>query len=533
MQDSHYPGSQDRSAREPAPTRPVTSEPGWSGQPGEPGDARALGRLAVACILCALLVMVGASLLRSSWMPPPLAMPASGPPWELTAHLPARVIAVSVWMAGLLGVGGLAAGLLAVRRGQPMPVRTLIAGAAAAVVALTVLPPVGSTDALDYAIYGHIAALGHSPYVMTPFRYGLRMHLSQGVPLQWEHAPSVYGPLATLEQLAAAWLGGASLAVTVFWLKLANALGFAAIGYAADRLLRADPAARLRAHLLWTANPLLIWSLIAGGHLDVLAGAAGLAGLLLLGGRARGASPRRALAAGLCVGAAADIKIAYLLFGLAVLWSLRGQPRQQVAVAGAAAAVLLPSYALAGVPAVSALVARVPAGFGYGFYGLFFRPLGIGLGVAVPAAVLLIIPVALLALSRLPEGSAGRPAIRVALAGSLAWLLVWPHQYAWYSVMIICVLVFYPASRLDWVALAWLGALTVAGMPGVGVGTAKTLGPVLASIRMAPLAEVVMLGALAAFVVLCLTERWNAVPGRGLAGPPPAEAISTRSAEVG
>ena len=34
-----------------------------------------------------------------------------------------------------------------------------------AVAVLVVLPPVGSTDALDYAVYGHIAALGHSPYV--------------------------------------------------------------------------------------------------------------------------------------------------------------------------------------------------------------------------------------------------------------------------------------------------------------------------------------------------------------------------------
>jgi hypothetical protein len=494
---------------------------------------RALGRLATAAMLSSLIIMTGAALLRQNWMPPSLAMPASGPPWELAVHLPARVIAVAVWIAGLLAAGGLTGGLLAVRRGQPLPVRTLLAGAAAAVVALTVLPPVGSTDALDYAIYGHIAELGRSPYVVTPFRYGALMHVSQGVPLQWEHAPSVYGPLATLEQLAAAWLGGASLAVTVFWLKLANALGFAAIGYAADRLLRADPAARLRAHLLWTANPLLIWSLIAGGHLDVLAGAAGLAGLLLLGGRARGSSPQRALAAGLCVGAAADIKIAYLLFGLAALWSLRGQPRQQAAVTVAAAAILLPSYALAGVPAVSALAARVPAGFGYGFYGLFFRPFGIGLGAAVPAAVLLIIPVALLALSRLPGGTVGHPAIRPALAGSLAWLLVWPHQYAWYSVMIICVLVFYPASRLDWVALAWLSALTVAGMPGLGVATARTLGPVVASIRTATMAEVVMLGALMAFVFLCLTRRWSARPGRGFAGPPAAEATSTQPAGVG
>jgi hypothetical protein len=38
-----------------------------------------------------------------------------------------------------------------------------------------------------------------------------------------------------------------------------------------DRLLRSDPARRARAHLLWSVNRLMLWALMAGGHLDVLA----------------------------------------------------------------------------------------------------------------------------------------------------------------------------------------------------------------------------------------------------------------------
>ena len=39
---------------------------------------------------------------------------------------------------------------------------------------------------------------------------------------------------------------------------------------------------RLRAHLLWSVNPLLLWEIVAGGHIDGLAAAFGLLGILAL-----------------------------------------------------------------------------------------------------------------------------------------------------------------------------------------------------------------------------------------------------------
>ena len=67
---------------------------------------------------------------------------------------------------------------------------------------------------------------------------------------------------------------------------------------------------------------------------------------------------------------------------------------------------------------------------------------------------------------RIPEGATARPAIRPALALSAAWLLFWPYQNPWYDVMIVCLLVFYPASRLDWLVLGRLAAATVPTIPG-------------------------------------------------------------------
>jgi hypothetical protein len=465
--------------------------------------------------MTSLLVMVGAGLLRGSWEPPAvLPMPVPGPPWELTLRLSVKIIVWVLWAAAGLGAAGVIGGLVAARRGLPVPLRTLLVTAAAGVVALTLLPPVGSTDPLDYAAYGHIAALGHSPYLMTPAQFRRLSHLT-GIPVDWQHDPSVYGPLATLEQLVAAKLSGISLARTVFWLKLGNAIAFGGVAVAADRLWRDSTAGRLRAHLLWTANPLVIWSGIASAHLDVIAAAVGLAGLLIIDRRLITRPVPAALAAGVCVGAAADLKAAFAFYALGLAWAVRRKPAELLAAAAGALVVLVPSYLWAGLPAITALSARVQTGLGYGFYKFFFYRGGIPLRDAVPAAVILLLPVGWLALKRLPGGWQGGQAVRAALGLSLAWLLVWPHQFAWYSLMAVGVLACYRSSRLDWLVVGWLSAMTIADIPGLGTGQGKTVGHVIVTIqynlldRAAPL---VMLATLVTLVFWCLSRHWNALP---------------------
>jgi hypothetical protein len=495
------------------------------------GGSRLLGRSAVAAIVAALAIMIGAGLLRASWMPPVLPMPSVGPPWQLSVHLPSHQLIWPLWVAGVLATAGVVAGLIAARQGRPVPLRTLLVLAGLAIVALTLVPPIGTTDPLDYAVYGHIVMIGHDPYTMTPYRFFLATHTA-GIPQDWQHTVSVYGPLATGEQYLAARLGGSSLARTAFWLKLVNALVFAAVAYALDRLYRGDRAARVRAHMLWTADPLVIWSAVAGGHLDVLSAALGMAGLLILDRRGLQRPMFAALAAGLFIGAAADIKADYALFGLAVVWALWRRPRELALSALGAIVVLVPSYALAGKFAVKALSVRAQTGQGWGFWKFIFWHLHLPLHYAVPTAAVLLVPVAWFALRRLPEGFGNRPAIRAALAISLAWLLVWPHQYAWYSIMAICVLVLYPASRVDWLALAWLSALTIADMPGLGLGQNKLLGNLLANVEgtiVTKIEPVVMLAALVALVIWCRNRRWNAAR-TDMPGAWPVEPASTPAA---
>jgi len=442
--------------------------PGPAPEPRQP--TRLLGWLAGIGIGASLLIMIGASLVRQDWMNPAIPMPAVGPPWELSRVIvSAELVTIALWVAALLGLSGLLAGLVAARRGGSGPIRLILVAAALAVALLTVLPPVGSTDALDYAAYGRIALLGHNPYVVTPIYLRLTDPIfGQSVPALWQHMVSLYGPASTIEQYTAAKLGGESMARVVFWLKLWNALGFGAVVIVLDRVLRARPSARLRAHLLWTVNPLLLWDLVASGHVDLLAAAAGVGGLLAVGRQPADSlswrpSLWRALIAGALIGLAADIKIDYVLFGLALAWALR-RSAPALAVAGCGAfAILLPTYAWLGKPAFEALFARRDKTS----QDSFWKSAGLtDWKYLVVVAALLVVALAVLLLLRLPAGDPLRPAIRPAVAFSLAFLLVWPYQLPWYDAMIICVLVLYPSTVLDFLVLARLAAATIANIPG-------------------------------------------------------------------
>jgi hypothetical protein len=479
------------------------------------------GRLAIACIGLSILIMIVVPAAGPSRAV--VTMPAAGwgPPWWIPLHPPLVTVTIALWVAVITGTAGVAAGLVAVRRGARPPARLLVGLALAVTAVLAVLPPAGSTDALDYAAYGRMVAIGHDPYVMTPLqlRYtGDPIGLAS--PLPWQTKRSVYGPLATVEQATAAILGGASAARITFWLKLWNALAFAAIVLALDRLVRDDPARRARAHLLWSVNPLLLWVLVAGGHIDALAAGVGFLGLALVSPATAGChghgQPCRhpgvlpGLAAGALVGAAADLKITFILFGLGIAWAARTSPRTLLASAGGAALVLVPSYLWFGPPAVAVLVYRDASATGDNLYQLFSRPFGLS---TLPGLTLIAAPVLLavtwLLLRRLPEGFAARPAVRPAFALSLAWLLVWPYQRPWYDAMVFCLLALYPASRLDWPLLARLAAVTVYSMPGMpGRPHLAWLAAVTRADQML-LVPLVRFAALVAVIVLCLGGAWR------------------------
>jgi hypothetical protein len=509
-----------------------------TGSPRPPQPA-ATGASRLTRVLCwaaaigigsSILIMIGASAVRYSPAVPMMPWPPGWPPLEVAGHLPVAATYAALWGAVILGGGGVIAGLAAVARGARFPARLLIAAAFVAVAAFAMLPPAGSTDTLNYAVFGRIAVLGHNPYVMTPVQlYRTGDPVGRLAPQIWHKHATLYGPLATAEQWAAAELGGTSPARIIFWLKLWNAIVFLGVVVGLDRMLRSDPARRARGHLLWSLNPLVLWGLMASGHLDAFAAAAGFFGLAMVRtrqtepdpGAPPGAKPQRlgpeplvALAAGVLVGVAADFMLTYLLLALALAWALRRWPAALLAAAAGLAVAVVPAYLWAGSPLVHSLLLRRGKVSVDNIYQLFSSAYRHPLPPSVDLAVVLVFgALALLLLWRLPDRAPDLPALQPALAIGIAWLFVWYYQLPWYDVMIIALLALYPRSRLDYLVMVQLTAGSLVMMPG-GSGTEPPLGwlRTFSHEIWFTWAPVVLLGCVVAVIALCLTGAWNFGP---------------------
>jgi hypothetical protein len=268
----------------------------------------------------------------------------SGPPFALSVH-PAAGLVVGLVAAGIvLGAAGAGLCLYAMRTGWRCSARALLIAGLLVTVAFALMPPVGSADHLNYAAYGRMTVLGHDPYVSHADQF--RHDPVIGAVQEWTGTPSVYGPIVTAQQALASWIGGTSVRLTVFALSVTNALAFAAVGL----LLHFRTKDPLRAAVLWTLNPLLLFHLVSGAHNDAIGVAAAVAGLTLLTtGRA---SAGRMLAAGTLTGAAFSIKYPAALVGGGLVWESRRRVSYLVALFGGAGAVALAAFALGGFHAV-------------------------------------------------------------------------------------------------------------------------------------------------------------------------------------
>ncbi|MDQ1681761.1 MAG: alpha,6-mannosyltransferase, partial [Frankiaceae bacterium] len=437
-----------------------------------PGARRAIALLAAATAVLAFSAALGPSAAEPS-------LPGNGvfPPYTIEGlesatfgHVlaPSETVVTGLLTLGLaLGALGLLTAWRALERGWTPSPRRLLAASLLATAGLCLVPTIGSSDIVSYATYGRMATTGHDPYSTTPetlARAGDPIALNVQA---WLHASSIYGPLATAEQSLASRIGGRSLRTTVVALTVFNALAFAltTVLLYAGSLTRAG---RRRAMLLWGVNPLLLFELVSAGHVDALSTALVVAGVLAL--------RRSALAGGLLLGAAIDVKFSLGVVAVGLAVALWRRWRSLVALAIGIAAAVIPAYLLAGphvfdqADTASSFVAHAnvwqPIALLAGGPG--WRRVVTGLAWCAVVAL----AVVLLRRQRAFAAAEGDVAVRAASAIAAvlaAYLLMSAYVLPWYDAPLWAMLALLPASALDRVLLVHTGILAVAYLPGNSV----------------------------------------------------------------
>ncbi|NHC46336.1 polyprenol phosphomannose-dependent alpha 1,6 mannosyltransferase MptB [Motilibacter aurantiacus] len=392
-----------------------------------------LGGAGVAGALVSVALVLLTGVLGTSATQPPLGELGPLPPYALDAGASSGLVTVLLVCALAAGAAGLGCAAAAVVRGwRPSPRRLLVASAICTA-ALVCVPPMGSADHLSYASYGRIAALGGDPYLTPPDQFaGDADPVASAVRDPWRSTPSVYGPVATGVQMIASRVAGDDLALTVWLLSLTSGIGFWGTGLLLSRLRPGDPMPLL----LWALNPLLLWTLVAGAHVDALAVLPAVGALAAL-------ARRRHVAAGVLLALAVAIKLPFALAALGVAWALRRDARALLSAAAGGVATLAVAYALAGPNALDRLgpasqLVSLASPWGPVAHALD-GPLGFGtsrwLTRCAAAALALLLALALHRL--LPPAGERREqqAARVWLLLALAYVLAAPYVLPWYDAL--------------------------------------------------------------------------------------------------
>ncbi|HEY3688141.1 MAG TPA: polyprenol phosphomannose-dependent alpha 1,6 mannosyltransferase MptB [Streptosporangiaceae bacterium] len=463
-----------------------------------PWASAVAGPAGLAAIFVSALVTFTVAVLGPSVVEPRL--PGGGPPFDLAAHPGPHLVITLSAVAVIAGACGLALVLFASGRGWSVTPRALLISGFVLTVALALMPPFGSADHLNYAAYGRMVVLGHNPYTTGAVNMP-GDPIADTVEAPWREEVSVYGPLASAVQAFASWIGGDSVRLTIFVLALLNAAAFILAGWLLYRYAR-DPAGRLRAVLLWTLNPLLLYQLVAGLHVDTLGIALSVAALVAL--------RRTELGSGVLLGLAVAVKATVGLALGGLLWVRRSRRRALAWVLGGFVVTAGVAYAAGGPhvldqtrSAARMVSLAVP-------WHLVAPHLDGALGHATSrqiisvATVVLTVVLAILLLRSLagpaddPDGSG--EAFRISAALNIAWLFASSYVLPWYDGVAYALLAPLPRNRFDGVIVARTLVVSLAYLPARVVPLPADLGWLL-TVGRAQIAPWLMLGILAALVI--------------------------------
>lgn len=464
-----------------------------------------MGRLGLTGIAVSVGLMLALGALGPSATQPRYGTPSAAPPWFLFVHPSDLVVYVMVIATLLFAAAGVGLALLAVRRGWSPSPRVLLAGGAAATVLLLLVPSMGSTDVLHYAASGRITALGGNPYTVTPAQLA-----QTGDPVgrhamadMWSHLPSNYGPVATAMHWVAAQLGGGSTLRTVWWIAVFNGAGFVATGWLLDRLAAPDRRRRVRAQIIWSLNPVLLWHLVVGAHVDGLAVLAAVTGFSALTLRRSGLWSGGL--AGAAIGVACAIKISYLVLVPGLVWALWHDRRRLAAGIAGGGVVTAVLYARYFPEAILVPIQEGTRVMGASSWAPFLQSLAstslsrsqVEVIIAGASMVAFAALAGLLARG-LPPGYGDTLAVRAARPTAVvvaAWLLTTPHAAPWYDAIAWALVPLLPAS---WFVPALLAHTTLLSFGYLYLPVSKPLEPQW-------LADLTTIDAMHLIIPLCIT----------------------------
>lgn len=371
-------------------------------------------------------------------------------------------------LAAAAGYGGLAAVLVAERRAPVLDRRVVLALGGALLVVAVAAPPRQSHDLWSYTMYGRMVSVHHaSPFSHVPNDFPTDPLLHR-VDHGWRDVPSVYGPGFVALAAGGTKLAGNHALADRLWFQM-----LAAVAVAAALVLVARAGAGTGALALLAVNPLVVVSVVNGGHNDALVGLAILAAVLL-------AMRDRYAFAGLALAGAVLVKVSAALPLLAIaIWVLSRCGRRAAAtVAGVAGGAVVAGYAVGGGrPALATLASADLRVTGASFWNPLREWLtgievhrgdpGLIAGhevrslVSHAALAVVLALVVLLVARRLDHRS---PAV-LAGASVLAYALAATYVLPWYLMWGIPALALAWRSRITWLALAQGALLHVAYLP--------------------------------------------------------------------
>ncbi|MFX4273458.1 polyprenol phosphomannose-dependent alpha 1,6 mannosyltransferase MptB [Propionibacteriaceae bacterium Y1685] len=460
-------------------------------------------RLAIGGILLSSLITIVLGFLGPSVVTVTLG-PRDGsllPPWYLPVDVdnPPNewAVTIAVWVLLIIGGLSIAIALRALAAGwRPRP-RRLVALGVGLSGATALVPPLTSADVLMYAGYGRLQLIGQNPYEITPadIYRGQFDPVMKWTERPWTDTPSVYGPINAWLQLASNALGGENMHDIVFWMQAFHLIGFLGACAATIWIARGDRDRLNRAVLLTVLNPLMIWGIIATAHNEAISVVFAVGGMMLM--------RRSGFGAGVGIGLAGCAKLSIGLWGLAMVWAYRREPKKLALLCLGAA---IPMGLAYGLWQPKALVSVLRNG-SYVAAGAWAQPVHTFLSwllhdanaakvvVGVLSYALLIVVAWML--SRLLPWSAvpGLPAdadprtdpmtvaVRTALVLSTAWLVTAMYTLSWYDLIAFIPLGMLAPSLLDRLFLWRNTFLSLAYVPGRVVDISPQLDVTVTRVR--------------------------------------------------